>query len=171
MPRIAPQDRLQPSLLDRLTDENPAQRREALEQGVLSMRQLRECVLRDLDWLLNTGNLDAVEDLDDYPLVAESTLNYGIPHLAGSMTSMVESTDMERRLRQAIWRFEPRILRDSVKVKLIPDESSMSHNALIFQIEGVLWAEPVPLHVFLRTEVDLEMGTVSIAEQVGRNVT
>ncbi len=171
MPRVPPQDRLQPSLLDRLTDDNPTQKREALEHRVLSIRELRECVLRDLAWLLNTGNLEAIEDLDAYPLVAESTLNYGIPHLAGTMTSSVNAVDMERKLREAVWRFEPRLLRDSVKIKLVYDDSGMSHNALTFQIEAMLWAEPVPLHLFLKTEVDLELGTFSIAEQAGREET
>ena len=168
MARIPPQDRLQPSLLDRLTDDNPSQKREAQERRVLTMRELRESVLRDLAWLLNTGNLDTVESLDAYPLVAESTLNFGIPHLAGASTSTIEASDMERRLRQAIWRFEPRLLRDSVKVSLIPDQSSMNHNVLTFYIEGTLWAEPVPLDLFLKAEVDLEVGTYSVAEQGGR---
>ena len=171
MPRVPPQDRLQPSLLDRLTDDNPSQKREARENSFLSMEELRKCVLRDLAWLLNTGNLDSVEDLDNYPLVAESTLNFGIPHLAGTQLSTIEARDMERRLRQAIWRFEPRILRESVKIKLAINQHSMSHNAAIFYIEGMLWADPVPWHLYLKTEVDLEMGTFSIAEHSGREDT
>ncbi len=167
MPKVAPQDRLQPSLLDRLTDESPSSKTESQKSRVLSMSELRECVLRDMVWLLNTGNLEAVVNLDDYPFVAESTLNYGTPHLAGKQTSNVVARDMERRLRQAIWRFEPRILRDTVKVKLVVDETSMSHNALIFYIEGMLWADPVPWHLFLKAEVDLELGTFLIAEQAG----
>jgi type VI secretion system protein ImpF len=171
MARVPPQDRLQPSLLDRLTDENPDQKTEAQERRVLSMRDLRKYVLRDLAWLLNTGNLSAVEDLDAFPLAAESTLNYGIPHLAGTQASKIEARDMERRLRKAIWRFEPRILRDSVKVKLVVDRHSMSQNAVTFFIEGMLWAEPVPWHLFLKTEVDLEMGTFSVTERAGREET
>ena len=139
MPRVSPQDRLQPSLLDRLTDDDPSQKREAQDRRVLSMRELRKCVLRDLVWLLNTSDLETVEDLEAYPLVASSTLNYGIPHLAGSQASKIEARDIERRLRQAIWRFEPRILRDSVKVKLVEDDHAMSHDALTIYIEGMLW--------------------------------
>jgi type VI secretion system protein ImpF len=171
MPRVPPQDRLQPSLLDRLTDDNPSQKREGRENSFLSMEELRKCVLRDLAWLLNTGNLDTVENLDSYPLVAESTLNFGIPHLAGTQSSTIEARDMERQLRQAIWRFEPRILRESVKVKLAVDEHKMSHNAVIFYIEGMLWADPVPWHLYLKTEVDLEMGTFSVTEHAGREDT
>ncbi len=32
------------------------------------------------------------------------------------------------------------------------------------QIEGQLWAQPVPLELLLRTEVDLETGKVEITE-------
>lgn len=168
MARVPLQDRLQPSLLERLTDRNPSQKQESLEKRVLSMRQLRESVLRDLEWLLNSGNLDSIMDLDAYPAVAESTLNYGVPHLAGTTSSDVDATEMERRLRQAIWRFEPRILRDSVKIHLAINENKMTHNALSFSIEGMLWADPVPMHLYLKTEVDLEMGTFSVTEQTGR---
>lgn len=128
------------------------------------MRELRDCVIRDMDWLLNTGNLETDEDLAAYPLVAESTLNYGIPHLAGSRVSDAEIREMERKLRQAIWRFEPRLLRDSVKVSLASDTSSKTYNAMTFYIDAMLWAEPVPWHLFLKTEVDLEMGTFSVSE-------
>jgi len=165
MPRVPPQDRLQPSLLDRITDHNPSAKQESLGRRVFSMQDLRERVLRDIAWLLNTGNLDAIEELDDYPLVAESTLNFGIPHLAGTMSSNIEAADMERRLKQAIWRFEPRILRDSVNIKLSLDKNAANHNAVTFLIEGMLWAEPVPLHIYLKTEVDLETGTFSVTEQ------
>jgi type VI secretion system protein ImpF len=168
MSRVSPQDRLQPSLLDRLTDENPDQKSEGPEHRFLSMQELRKCVLRDLVWLLNTGDLETVEDLDAYPEVMRSTLNYGVPHLAGTQASKTDARDMERRLRDAIRRFEPRILPDTVKVKFVVDEHSMSHNSLVFYIEGTLWADPVPWQLYLKSEVDLEMGTFSLTEQDGR---
>lgn len=40
--------------------------------------------------------------------------------------------------------FEPRILKGSLKVRAQLDGNDMSHNALSFEIEGDLWAEPVP---------------------------
>jgi len=171
MPRVPPQDRLQPSLLDRLTDENPSQKSEAPENRVLSMEELRRHVIRDLTWLYNTGDLDAIEDLEDYPLVAESTLNYGIAHLAGTPKSGIDAHDIERQLRRALIRFEPRILRDTVKVEVLTGEQSPSHNAITCYIEGMLWADPVPLHIFLKTEADLEVGNFTVTEQAGREET
>lgn len=168
MARVAPKDRLQPSLLDRLTDEDPSTKKEAPDQRHLSIRELRECVLRDLAWLLNTGNLDMIEDLDDYPLVLDSTLNYGIPHLAGTQASNVEAREMERLLREAVMKFEPRILPDTVKIKLDVTDQAMTHNAVRFFIEGMLWAEPAPWHLYLKSEIDLEIGACVVSEVDGR---
>jgi type VI secretion system protein ImpF len=72
-------ERLQPSLLDRLTDNAPGQKREGPDEQALSMTQLRQAVLRDLGALLNTTNLATLHDLSNTPLAARSTLNYGIP--------------------------------------------------------------------------------------------
>jgi type VI secretion system protein ImpF len=44
----------------------------------------------------------------------------------------------------------------------------MSHNALSFEIESELWAQPLPLHLFLRTAVDLEAGKVEVSDQGGK---
>ena len=164
MAELTPKERLQPSLLDRLTDDDPETQQEARDKRVLSMNKLRDSVLRDLGWLLNTGNLDSVEDLVAYPLVRESVLNYGMPDLAGMTASGVDRGAMERAVRQAIWDFEPRILRNSVRVRVVVNTDQMNRNALAFEIEGDLWAQPVPLRLFLRAEVDLESGTFSVSE-------
>ena len=54
MANLRAQDRLQPALLDRLTDDEPEGRVEALESRVINRTRLRELVLRDLAWLFNT---------------------------------------------------------------------------------------------------------------------
>jgi type VI secretion system protein ImpF len=36
-----------------------------------------------------------------------------------------------------------------------------------FQIRGHLWAQPVPLEILLRTQVDLEAGLVSVRDSTG----
>ena len=38
------------------------------------------------------------------------------------------------------------------------------HNVISVQIRGNLWAQPVPLEMLLRTEVDLETGSVEIRD-------
>jgi type VI secretion system protein ImpF len=162
MAELTPKERLQPSLLDRLTDDEPEKRQESREKRVLSPSRLRESVRRDLSWLFNTVNLAATQDLEDYPEVERSTLNFGLPDLAGRTASSIDKLSIERLLRRAVWDFEPRLTRQAVRVKL--DTERMNHNAMCFQIEAELWAQPIPLRLFLRTDLDLETGEVAVAE-------
>jgi type VI secretion system protein ImpF len=162
MAELTQQERLQPSLLDRLTDDNPGSREESRDQRVFSVRRLREVVLRDLGWLMNTTNLQTHEDLSDYPEVARSVLNYGIGELAGLLSSSLDSIALEQKLRAAIRQFEPRILSHSLKVRVITASEQMNKHALTFEISGELWAQPIPLQLYLRTDVDLETGQVSV---------
>lgn len=87
MAELTQKERLQPSLLDRLTDDAPNELKESREQRVLSLNKLRQGVLRDLAWLLNTSTLDTSQSLDDYPLVSHSVVNYGIFDWVGGYDS------------------------------------------------------------------------------------
>lgn len=157
-------ERLQPSLLDRLTDDEPDQAVEARERRFLSPYRLRDSVKRDLVWLLNTVHLGSVEDLEPYPEVNQSTLNFGLPDLAGKTKSNIDVERLAREIRRAIWTYEPRLIRRSVKVKLIGDPEHIEHNNMSFTIEAELWAQPVPLRLLLRTELDLENGEAQVTE-------
>jgi type VI secretion system protein ImpF len=167
MADLAPQERLQPSLLDRLTDERPDERVEPRERRVMSMRRLRECVLRDLSWLLNADNLAQTEDLGAYPLAAASTINFGMRDLAGVALSEALVAEYERELRQAILDFEPRIIPRTLVVRAIVEADAADQHALSFEIEGEIWADPVPMRVLLRTDVDVESGEASVRETAG----
>ena len=150
-----------------MTDDEPGNLKESRQRRVLSIRQLRAYVLRDMAWLLNCVNLEASEDLDDFPFVAKSVVNYGLPDMSGKTASGTDSEALERLILQAIWDFEPRILKNSVRVRLRVNEDQMNPNAMVFDIEGDLWAQPVPIQLYLKSEIDLETGGVSIHEVGG----
>lgn len=168
MAELTQQERLQPSLLDRLTDEEPQQEQESRDKRVLSMRRLRESVLRDLAWLLNATRMDTLQNLENHPLAAHSVVNYGMPDVTGMTASGMNLTAIERAVRDSIWDFEPRILRNTVRVTARKNPDEMTHNALTFDIEGELWAQPVPLRIYLKTELDLEIGEVKVTESGAR---
>ncbi len=158
---IASRDRLQPSLLDRLTDDDPTNPKESADKRVLSLTQLKASVLRDLAWLLNTTSLlDA--DATLLTPAGTSVVNYGLPALAGNSVSSVDIKALEALIYQAIATFEPRILRHTLRVKARVGHGEMNHNALSFEIEGDLWAQPVPLRLLLQTDLDLESGHVRV---------
>ena len=160
-------ERLQPSLLDRLTDDNRGSQRESRERWVLTLQQLRSAVLRDLSWLLNTDNLHTAE-LAAHPHVAQSVLNYGFPDLSGLTATNVKATELTRVVRQVIRDFEPRLLPNSVQVKAVVSEDQYNPNAVTFEIKADLWAQPVPVDLLLRTEIDLETGQVTVRERSTR---
>jgi type VI secretion system protein ImpF len=162
-------DRINPSLLDRLTDE--AQGNAPARGGqAATLSELRKSVLRDLNWLFNTSQLLKAEEVESWPQVRNSVLNYGLPPLSGVAASGLDLRQLERSLRQAILDFEPRILPDSVSVKaLLEGESQNQHNVISLHIEGLLWAQPVPIELLLRTQLDLESGETRVEETtIGR---
>jgi type VI secretion system protein ImpF len=168
---LTPQERLQPALLDRLTDEHPDEQQEAREHRVMSKRQLRQAVLRDLAWLFNATRLEAGVDLSKVPEVRRSVVNFGLPALSGRVASSLDVTELERAVRQAILDFEPRILAESLRVKALLQASQLDHHNVIgMEIHGQLWAQPVPLELLVRTEIDLETGKVEIADLVPSRV-
>jgi type VI secretion system protein ImpF len=161
---LTPLERLQPSLLDRLIDGSPQDTAESREQRVLSWQRLREAVRRDLAWLLNCVHLEAAQDLGAYPLAARSTLNFGLPETTGVPVANIHVETLQKRVRQAILDFEPRLLRNKLTVTVEKRSATMNRNALVFLIEGEMWAQPVPQSIFVRTEFDLETGAVKVDE-------
>lgn len=165
-------DRLQPVLLDRLTDTAPLSRVEAEDNRVMNKSQIREAVLRDLSWLLNS-----VQPLDKdiakrFPAAADSVLNYGLPAMSGQLASKIDVSLLERAIKQAILRFEPRVMEDSLEVKALDASSVLdTHNVIEFEIQGFMWAQPVPLELLLRTQVDLEAGQVEVRDMASGTVS
>jgi type VI secretion system protein ImpF len=176
MPELTPQDRLQPALLDRLTDEQPDRTQETRERRVMSKAQLKQAVLRDLAWLFNSTRIERTpspsdfrlplgDDLADAPEARRSVINYGLPALSGRAAVSMDIVELERAIRQAIIDFEPRILASTLRVKAIVAASAVDHHNVIgVQIHGQLWSQPVPLELLVRTEIDLETGKVEIAD-------
>ena len=168
MAELTSQERLQPSLLDRLTDDEPDQSQESREKRVLSMSRLRDFVLRDLAWLFNSDRPLSPDDTERYPFAARSVNKYRIPPLAGQTIRIIDLNMLENLLRQSIIDFEPRILANSLRVRANLTAAQMSHNALTFEIEGELWGQPLPQQLYLKTEIDLESGQVKVEEETRR---
>jgi type VI secretion system protein ImpF len=154
-------DRLYPSLLDRLIDDEPGRATEPRENRAASLQKLRDNVLRDLNWLFNATQSSMDFSGDD--LLSGSVLNYGLPALAGRPASQYDLSELSRVLREVILRFEPRIIAHTLKVSAERNTSD-SHNVLGFRIEGQLWSQPVPLEIFMRTVIDLESGLTHVVE-------
>jgi type VI secretion system protein ImpF len=171
MVELTPQERLQPALLDRLTDDERDKSHETKEHRVVSKAKLRRGVLRDLAWLFNSTRIEASTDFSAAEYARHSVINFGLPALSGKSASAIEVADLERAIREAIQDFEPRILPETLHVRALLTGDLDHHNVIGVEIQGQLWAQPMPIELLVRTEIDLETGKVEIADMASGRVS
>ena len=148
-------EKLQPCLLDRLTDDDPGKQEESRNQRVVSLGRYRKGVLRDLEWLFNSSaTLTSSQgdfNLADYPEARRSVLNFGVRQLCGISTPDLEK--LQQELTESVQFFEPRITARSLLI-----HADMERNVVTLEINGDLWAHPLPDHLHVKTLVDVETG-------------
>ena len=158
MVELALSEKLQPCLLDRLTDDEPDKELESRSQRVMSIQKYRRAVVRDLTWLLNTHANAEKSGYSEYDEIPSSVLNFGVQNVAGKTSSSLSADDLQYQMREALRRFEPRIIPNTVSIVSNMNPGAMSTRSLRFEIRGDLWAEPIPESLFIKTELDLETG-------------
>lgn len=129
--------RYRPSLLDCLLDDGTGMASShALPQ--MSLEQIKDCVARDLEALLNTRCALAADDFDGWPMSARSVLSYGMVDFS---SLSLASPDDRRRICQSIeWAIgvhEPRL--SAVQVTL--ETEAAAAQKLHFSIRAWLLAE------------------------------
>lgn len=130
--------------------------------GRFNEAALRATLLRDLGWLLNTVNLEAVQDLSHAPEVRTSTLNYGLGDLSGTLLTGSGIQARARDIRKAIIRYEPRVERGSLEVE--PSFEQARPNSVGFIIRGDVTAAVQAMPVEIRTDVEVDTGAASVRE-------
>jgi type VI secretion system protein ImpF len=139
MPRPASDQKLSPSVLDRLMDEAPRVSREA-DGPAWSLDRAKAAVKRDLEWLLNSRQILA--SLPDEPgHLGRSVLTYGLPDLAStSLSNPADQARLCRAIVEAIARFEPRL----AHVEVILEPAREFERSVRFRIDAMLEVEPEP---------------------------
>jgi type VI secretion system protein ImpF len=137
-------------LLDRLIDWNP---KEKTEQNVLrayTKTELKEAILRDLSWLLNTrcpASRQALEKREQ-----RSVIDYGIPDFGDLHTQNPDDrVIIIESIEQAIKVYEPRL----TNVKVILDKEQ-DQRQLVGYIEADLrfnqTVEPLTFPIMIKTQ-------------------
>ena len=150
---------LVPSVLDRLIDDDPTVSREAAKSRSLVLRELKQCVRRDLENLLNTRwhCKPVPADLGELQL---SLVNYGLPDLSGADLGSAEGRQAFCQLVESvIQKYEPRF--KSVVVELV-DSVDPADRTLHFRIDALLYAEPAPEPVIFDSSLEPIGGTVEV---------
>ncbi len=171
--------RLNPTLFDKLVgglsvdgliagDDAGASSRETMRNYFVPQierfneQALRATVRRDLAWLLNTTNLAAVVDLEPYPHVQTSVLNYGVPDLAGKTLARRVILQRAREIRAAIRAFEPRMESESLRVE--PAEDRQRENSITYVISGDVRSAVRALPVKFSTDIEADTAAVVVRD-------
>src|SRR5690242_9184966 len=152
---------VQLSILDRLTDDEPAVRTEAPITREKSLRMMRAAVQRDLEALLNTIRI-AEKVPETYSELRDSLWLYGLPDI--NSISLQNQQDEERLLRsleRAIQQFEPRLSR--VRVTSY-DRILKSRQIVEFHVEAMLMIEPAPERIAFDTILEIGKGSYRVKE-------
>ncbi len=161
MARIDNEIRVTPSVLDRLIDLDPRTSEEAPKTRSASLRELRDSVRRDLEWLLNTRcHTETIdENLEEAP---RSVAFYGLPDFTGlAAKNAAEQKRLASAVETALLNFEPRFL--DLKVTLEP--LSNVDRQMKFKIEARLDVEPAPEPIAFDTVLELGKGDFSVIEK------
>lgn len=162
MARTDNEIRVTPSVLDRLLDFDPkSTQEEAPKSRSLSLRELKQSVRRDLEWLLNARCY--AEDFDpNLEEIHQSVAVYGLPDFTGiSAKNHLEQKRLTKAIETAVKTFEPRFI--NLKVTLEP--VSTTDKALKFRIEGRLDIEPAPEPIAFDTVLQLGSGEFEVKEK------
>lgn len=157
MPRIDDEIRINLSVLDRLVDFEPEAKAEAPPSRSKALRQVKQALKRDLEWLLNTRRV--LEVPDELPLLANSLLAYGLPDFSNSsVRSAGDQHDLTLALEVTLKRFEPRL--EDIVVSVA--NASVLERAFRFKIEARLRIDPVPEPISFDTTLQIGSGNFAV---------
>lgn len=153
--------RITPSIVDRLLDFEPKVSSEAPKSRSQGVRELKQSVRRDLEWLLNTRH-SAEKVPEGLEEVSKSIAIYGLPDFTGlSSKNIDDRKTLIRNIETALRTFEPRFM--NLKVTLV--ESDDHSRGVKFQIQAVLRVEPTPEPVVFDTVLQVGSGEFKVEEK------
>lgn len=157
MPRIDEEIRINLSVLDRLVDFEPDVKAEPPASRSKALRQVKQALKRDLEWLLNTRRV--LEVPEELPLLGDSLLAYGLPDFSNfSIKSANDQHDLTLALEATLKRFEPRL--EDIVVTVA--NASVLERAYRFKIEARLRIDPVPEPISFDTTLQLGSGNFAV---------
>ena len=180
MAGLTSQERLQPSLLDRLTDD--AARRARARRSTRACSTSSSCARRCCATWPGCSTRPATSPSptrgdpserarcgSDAPHARDSVLNFGIPSLSGITLSVARLRGASRqRSAQAIVRLRaahrPEDARGRDRQR---HGSGIQHEQPAPGHPGQMWNQPVPLELLLSADVDVETGQAAVRDMRG----
>jgi len=147
----------QASILDRLLDSDPKVASEPVRDR-LSVRQIKDAVVRDLEKLLNTRRQILVPS-PEYHEIHNSLFMYGLQDFTmKNPASPMVKQQLRQVIERTISRFEPRLKNVTVQIEA-PGQNARD---LRFRITAMLIMEPITEPVIFDTYFDVSRGEYKI---------
>lgn len=124
---------------------------------------LRDHVRAHLATLMNSIRLDAVEDLDEFPEVKASVLNYGFQDLSNLSRDQITGHEISASIKQSLVDHEPRLVPASINVQ-VKTSGDIQQRVSVF-VTADLIADPADIPIEFQADVDTDGGTVSMASR------
>jgi type VI secretion system protein ImpF len=100
------------------------------------------------------------------PYVRKSVLNYGVVDLSNFTSADVTSSDLPKRLAEAILNCEPRFIPETLEVKLRKDFDDVQQR-LTFDIYAEMACKPVDIPLEFSAEIDVGSGKMKFSNLSG----
>jgi type VI secretion system protein ImpF len=123
--------------------------------------QLRREVARDLESLLNTVAMESAEDIQAFPAVRNSILNFGLPDIAHRSIDEGGVDDVKDEIRTALMNYEPRLAPESI-LAMRDETVDKAELKVRFVVRAELRCEPVNVPVEFVADVELESGSIQV---------
>jgi type VI secretion system protein ImpF len=147
------------SVLDRLIDLDRATAVDPPSTWGQSVRQLKNTLCRDLEWLLNTRR-PLVELPEGCENLESSLLLYGITDVSSiGRENLDQQAKLVKEVERAVSTFEPRLA--NVRVSIAAAEQGAEGGPireLRFIVEGLLRIDPEPEQVVFDTVLEVSTG-------------
>lgn len=150
---------VQPSVLDRLIDTDADRTADPPATLAQSVRDLKNAVRRDLEWLLNTRRI--IEPAPaGFVELQRSLYHFGLPDITAlSAGSLTARELLRRQVQEAITHYEPRLANVRVTVAQTDDGG---RRELRFVVDGLLRMEPSPEQVVFDTVLEITSATFEV---------
>ena len=145
-----------PNLFDRLVNREIKDTR-VVGQRLSSDEEYRQSVTQNLMWLLNSVSLEAEIDFAHAPYVKESVINFGIKSFTGKRIAGLRFNEMCDEIKYKISIFEPRILKDTLQVKVVnQSKGNVSYQQCSLLIEGEIISSPTNISLLIESKINLD---------------
>ena len=152
---------VQPSIIDRLTDDEPRMAGDGRITYAESLRQFKTGIQRDLEWLLNTRRtpLPASEEFQE---LRNSLYHFGVPDITSmSRDSQDSRVQLRAQVDEALALFEPRLT--NVQISMVEEEGEGYRRELRFVVEATLRLDPTPEQVTFDTVLHFSSGEIDVS--------